>query len=68
MIFGRLLCELLEIFSAVFPLMLGDLERERPFFATAARRTTLQQLRVEEGEGVADRLGMPDSLARLSSI
>ena len=46
--FAKLICELLEILSAIFPLMLGDLERERPFFSTATRKTTLQQLRMAE--------------------
>lgn len=49
--FAMLICELLEIISAIFPLMVGDLERERPFFSTATRKTPLQQLKMTEKKG-----------------
>lgn len=59
--FAKLICELLELLSAIFPMMLGDLEGERPFFSTATRKTTLQQLR-----GAERRDGRPVRHARFT--
>lgn len=47
--FAPMLCELVEIFAHIFPLLLGDLERHRPFFA-AHRHTTLQAIIKDDGE------------------
>lgn len=46
--FVPMLCELVEIFAHIFPLLLGDLERHRPFFA-ARKSATLQAIIKDDG-------------------